>query len=1317
MANEDHLWAFPGLHYFKDDAIDRSLFFGREREIRDLIQKIIAKNVIVFFGKSGDGKTSLINAGLMQRLRDLGYFPIRTRLFNVSKESSPIEALYKAIRDEAPKNQVKLSENWEKRTLWETFYDLRPTHENSLKPIVLILDQFEELFTLMASRSKEQLEFVEQFADLVRGRLPQKVRDRYHDELNKLEVGSEKASDIENILYGSAVPFVRIIISLREDYLAYVDNLGERIPKVYHNRYRLPSLSTDQARNAISKPPEQKVLKERAFKIDNQAVDAVIDFLTVESISSGMRQKVIGPPQLQILCRQLEEEMRKKRKKRISVADLGGEKGMRRLLSNYYYDMLKKIPLLRLLSGPKKLKGFLGLLRRLQPIHLPRLSVRHLCEDRLITPGGNRNTRNQEEIIREIGVSELDLKVLDEESRLLRRESRLAEAYYELSHDSLVPILQAAGKARRRVTLGLKIMITFIVIIAAFQWGLPYLRSSLTMNQLSSALNALEKDEISVAVFGKQLEQAKTVIADSLSLSKIRDELIAYFLQLRTNVERADSLLNLLTTEYSRETFIISQLSDTLQQRKILEIERKYYGILNTRVGDLSEDERLEQASTLLESAYVLFENHPKIVELRADIAGRLGDFEEQRRLLNELDRKGEIISDLREKLYSAIALEKPQGLVVKGDPSGGKSKIEFILKPNILLEGATIYINGNLLKGRKGYLEIPANVKQVTAEINATLHEDIKTSRTLKFRVDRAKPRLITPHIQYRYSVNENWIGMPSQAWLGNFWRLEANSSEGLQSCKLEFKNQAGSLFSRSDVEFSKSTDSFSIQGTTNQLRNVGKFSLFIQLTDSAGWQNRLALGDWETILDINPPVSDVVKQFSKIRTRGDYMAAWDGGQFPSHRYTSNIKNELGLSNHFQGIQRFSSSNYLVISGADRHEPMSHLFVVKMGSRNNQGNWRSNLTKTRTPANNDEIVATIRMDSTLWHAGGISILGDILAVPLYSRGDPPISRIVFYQVKSPEKPKLLNFSIDIVGGMASAVALTKIINDYYLVGIRYLNSKRPTLDFYLSKSRNIFDGFDEEKISWFASELKAVEGLEPNFDQYQCINFINQSDRKLFLIGIHNTSRTSPLIGGKNIVDLFEIVFPGRSLRMSNPEFAIPTIIKLASKVFECKDGQCNMDAAAGIYVDSSGILNIFSAPHWRSGNIIKFNSFRSDPDYDDPPITTIEQAWIDLYDGDNFDARCLSLLGRTISDIRDYESIYVESDFSFNDEASSARFQIPVGYIYRLYEDKNYKGDYKDLKGTGKIETVTDFKVLLFDNKISSSRFINLGSEDLAK
>lgn len=48
---------------------DRDRFFGWEREIKDLTAKILLYRLVVVFGESGAGKSSLLNAGIIPALQ------------------------------------------------------------------------------------------------------------------------------------------------------------------------------------------------------------------------------------------------------------------------------------------------------------------------------------------------------------------------------------------------------------------------------------------------------------------------------------------------------------------------------------------------------------------------------------------------------------------------------------------------------------------------------------------------------------------------------------------------------------------------------------------------------------------------------------------------------------------------------------------------------------------------------------------------------------------------------------------------------------------------------------------------------------------------------------------------------------------------------------------------------------------------------------------------------------------------------------------------------------------------------------------------
>ena len=59
---------YLGVQPFK--TTDRHIFFGRDEDIENLHDFILLEKLVVLFGKSGYGKSSLLNAGIIPRLMD-----------------------------------------------------------------------------------------------------------------------------------------------------------------------------------------------------------------------------------------------------------------------------------------------------------------------------------------------------------------------------------------------------------------------------------------------------------------------------------------------------------------------------------------------------------------------------------------------------------------------------------------------------------------------------------------------------------------------------------------------------------------------------------------------------------------------------------------------------------------------------------------------------------------------------------------------------------------------------------------------------------------------------------------------------------------------------------------------------------------------------------------------------------------------------------------------------------------------------------------------------------------------------------------------
>jgi len=979
MPEATQLRAFPGLHFFEDRDFGRALFFGRETEIKQLTERIIAEDLTVLFGKSGDGKTSLINAGLKPKLRELGYLPVRARLFNLPADKTPLDVLYQTLAEEAQAHSLTLPQDWQRATLWETFFALQPTAENKLKPIVLILDQFEELFTLMAARPSAQEDFIAQLADLARGRLPEPVRENYRAQLAALLPSSKEARKLEQLLYGTVAPTVRLMLSLREDYLAFLNNLGKRIPKVFASRYRLASLSIAQARLAIANPPQQEVLGEQKFQIDDDAIEALLKFLAVQSSSSGVSEETVGPPQLQVLLSQLEKQMRAQGRDRITVADLGGEKGMRQMLSRYYRGILAQFPQLRVGPGPRRLTGF-GLVRRLQPLHSPRFAVRCLCEERLITAGGNRNSRHEDEIIREIGVAERDLQQLVD-SRLLRREPRLQESFYELSHDSLVPSLQTAGGLRKAWMTSLKFAAIAALVFVVMKWGVPFVQSFFAMDTLRAEFKELkgEKTKMRAGYFRERLYNMRNFVRDTTQLNNLHEEFDDWrkaaleqdILLLDLSRKGADSLLLLLKLEYPLETVLHGALLDSLNQRALRQVEQRYSKLVANTASDTTA---LLNAQALLDSVQTQFAGNARLTDLRADLARRQGRLQAQRQLEGQARIQREAASFT---LQEAIKLREPRNGIVKGDTLGKATSVEIVLENSPALLGASLFLNDKPMKlqaraGEKqryftGEAIVPSRGAQVEVVIKAVDKAGNEASRKFPLRIDREPPVVDSYEVFYRNTEKEEWLTMPNEPWLGKWLRIDIGASEPLENANLiiEFPNVSTQ---NSEHRFKAEDKRPSLFSQINRIPDEATaVRVRVSMHDCAGWRvsydlgaRKIAItqtaGEKSAQVAINPsmvvrlrsaPDSELTEEEMKnLMKRNDfYCGKYDWTTAWRNPDGKGIKNDFVLENEGQVVFDRATGLRWQQGGSDEYMTLvqAQEYVAEMNSKKLGGyaNWR----------------------------------------------------------------------------------------------------------------------------------------------------------------------------------------------------------------------------------------------------------------------------------------------------------------------------------------------------------------------------------------
>ena len=225
---------YPGAQPFSDESISRAVFFGREKESITLTDQIMAHRLVVVYAKSGLGKTSLLQAGVAQALREESFLPLFVRVNDVKR--GPFAGVLGRIRDSAMRQNVEYISGSE-LSLWHFFKTAEFWNADRLLTPVLLLDQFEEIFTLHSPAARAA--FLRQLGYLVRGVRPEFVQVSPRD-----------------VPLTDTPPAMRIVISLREDYLGWLEEAADNIPQILDHRFRLSRLTVDAAAAAMERPAQ-----------------------------------------------------------------------------------------------------------------------------------------------------------------------------------------------------------------------------------------------------------------------------------------------------------------------------------------------------------------------------------------------------------------------------------------------------------------------------------------------------------------------------------------------------------------------------------------------------------------------------------------------------------------------------------------------------------------------------------------------------------------------------------------------------------------------------------------------------------------------------------------------------------------------------------------------------------------------------------------------------------------------------------------------------------------------------------------------------
>lgn len=242
MTDTYNPWA--GLASYEDPKTARQKlkFCGRDDDSYDLARLIMGNVFVTLYGKSGIGKTSLLNAGVFPELRQEQYSPDSLRL-GIRDEEHPQS--YQAMIIEAAEriatktNTINvIAEQKDPQAidyLWNYFARHRFYDKNDEPTTpVFVFDQFEEVFR----GHRDEAEILLKQLDY--------LNDKDHA-LDRCEIDGQTYRYEQNY---------RFVVSIREDDLYLLEDSIDNcyLPALKRCRYRLRSLTEEGARDAILIP-------------------------------------------------------------------------------------------------------------------------------------------------------------------------------------------------------------------------------------------------------------------------------------------------------------------------------------------------------------------------------------------------------------------------------------------------------------------------------------------------------------------------------------------------------------------------------------------------------------------------------------------------------------------------------------------------------------------------------------------------------------------------------------------------------------------------------------------------------------------------------------------------------------------------------------------------------------------------------------------------------------------------------------------------------------------------------------------------------
>jgi hypothetical protein len=654
---------FIGLQSYSEAQSD--IFYGRDEEIDRLTNLVKANTLTIVFGKSGTGKTSLLNAGVFPRLRKNYCLPFRIRLeFN---DDSPdlVSQIKNILKSEIDKYGFKVESYPSDETLWEYFH--KEQLWKSVTPI-LIFDQFEEIFTLAKKSirfgNEQLINFWQELADLIENSIPEKLKEKF-------------LNDKEQIDYRYNNQKIKILFSFREEFLPEFESITSKIPSIKYSRFRLMPMNGNQAYDVITKTWKNN--------IDPVEANKIVGFFTSEKDKNKSYDVMeIEPSLLSQVCSYIDKE-------RIIE---GGNKISSEFLNKYPKEIILRAIYDEVLVEANQAVN-----------NNESKPVNEFAEDKLITDEGYRTRYGLNEI----------------ENNLLPGIEVLKRKYFvrddgnsiELSHDVLTPLIKddrerrrkeiafatAKARARKRAVKIITGSLAFSILVAGTIW---FFTTKKAMKDKAEA----EKQTIIIK---------QNIVKDSLKLDSVKKRIDLLVVD-KNDTSKLSALLkeNLLLdstiknlSQKVKELTASKDASDSMKAALLRNMEALSKMKHDDSITSVNNYAQLNNTYTSLNNNFATLNN--TVTTLKNDNTSLKNDLDNSKSEYTALKNKYDKLNgdyDLLNKNYNALKESKAAPVQnIQASPPEDNNKLQLNLyssKNENIPDNLTIYLIPDIAANKK---------------------------------------------------------------------------------------------------------------------------------------------------------------------------------------------------------------------------------------------------------------------------------------------------------------------------------------------------------------------------------------------------------------------------------------------------------------------------------------------------------------------------------------------------------------------------------------------------------------------------------------